>query len=214
MDKKSLTAEQVKNVLDKLAAEEFVYSEEPFFSERTTWIYVNDYDGPVKACYYYKQDGIKNSAPSVNVCFRIVAAGLTFSCSSDYEDLDDWVLESDEFAMPEDSDLLNTLTDALSQHLPEFEYGVRDYAMDKYDDYCLDLEDEWTEEEIIEEIEKELTYSQYVEIDGKIYPVEDSLEETLEEHGLDIDSEGYAVLTPREAAAALAEDIDMGDNSF
>ena len=212
-DKVSLSQEQVKAIMDDLVAQKFTYSETPFFSETTTWICVDENE-TVTACYYYIMDGIKTSAPTPDVLFKIEVAGLAFTCQSDYEELSEWKLESDEFRMPDDAEMRKVLTDELSKHLPEFEYGVRDYNMDKYWDFCVDFEDEWERDEIIEEIEDQLYSDTYVKFEDEIYPIEGTVEDFFEEREIDMDTADYQVLTPHEAAEELCDNIDMGDNSF
>lgn len=70
---------------------------------------------------------------------------------------------------------------------------------------------DWTEEEIIEEIENQLEADEYIEVDGTIYPADD-WEEIVERffEGEEPDEDSYKKLDKHEVAKYLADGIDIG----
>lgn len=72
-----------------------------------------------------------------------------------------------------------------------------------------EFNNDWTEEEIVEEIESQLESYKYIKVDGIIYPADDweDIVESLFD-GEEPDKDRYTTMDKHEVAEQLAEDID------
>lgn len=79
------------------------------------------------------------------------------------------------------------------------------------DDGCEQFNKDWTQDEIVEEIESQLESDEYIIVDGTIYPADD-WEDIVESlfNGEEPDEENYSKMDRHDVAEELAFGIDCG----
>ena len=205
--KKFLTAEQVDEIIKCLESEQFEESHYSEFQGKTSSITVYDdcYDDePVSAHVYYDEDGPRSSAAEHITTFEVNIEGFVFTYQTDEGE---WKLKSEEFALPEDVEVCEKLIDALDEAI----YTEPDY------DYYVSFDEEWTKEEIIKEITRQLQFPYYLKVDDEIYKLPETTDELIEkffdaecedsEECKESKSRTFIILNKQAAAKELSQNL-------
>ena len=200
-----MTIKEAAMVLRDFAVGRYDQNNHAYYACKTTAISIEE-GWTVTTYAYYLTDNDKCSAPEPNVDIDMVVGDFTFGCTKDEEgEFSPWVVKNDGIEMPEDEDIRLALVDVLDE--------LVDWNME----YCMSrcagpsFEEEWDIDEIAEYIMQDLTYDQYLNIDGEISPFTGNIEEFAKEHYDDpkaMENIEYTILTREEAARYLAEFTD------
>lgn len=170
------------------------------YGDRLTDICVDEDEYAVMVHFISRENGPRWGVP-IPTCIReIKVGGLKLRVKDCDEVIEELEILTSGLQFPDDYDLLEELKDAISCSLeaPDYEDPEEQFSND------------WSYEEIVDEIENALSCDAYIELDGAIYPLHEDVETFLANHfDNEQDREGavYTELTPHEAAEKLAENV-------
>ena len=208
MDKKTETEElsnkEIREIIEMIDDESYSDDYETTWDGRVTYISVNeDSDG---CSAYYGSDG-DGPTLSIGLAYEIhkLIVGDYVIGFNNYGDGDITglkIFKNSECYLPK-GNMLKKLISAI-QTIVEDEVNLPDDVFEQFNK-------DWTDDEVVEEIESQLESEEYIEVDGTIYPADD-WEYVVESlfNGDEPDEDSYTKMDRHEVAQELAYGIDLG----
>ena len=208
MDKKKetneLTEQEIREIIEMIEDESYIDEYETTWDDARTFIGVKeDLDG-CSASYYYVENDIHNTIEPAyeNHKLNVGEYVIIFKNYGDGDIVDLKILKISECSLPNEN-LQDELISAI-QTIVEDE-------VDLPDDVDEQFNKDWTDDEVVEEIESQLESEEYIEVDGTIYPADD-WEYVVESlfNGDEPDEDSYTKMDRYEVAQELANGIELG----
>lgn len=199
-----LSEQEIQDVIEMIEEESYSDDYETEWEGKVTYIRVNEDSDGVSAYYEFDEDGPSHSVSDAYEKYKLEVGDYTLEFKN-YGDgnIDDLVIYKRCKCNLEDGALKDNLLSAISE-IVSSEVSLPDDGSELFDA-------DWTDEEVVEEIESQLSSHEYIEVNGTIYPADD-WDNVVESvfGGEEPDEDSYTRMDKHEVAKDLAFDIDCG----